>query len=262
MSNRPLTAKQEKFCQAYIATGNYVEAVRQAYDCSRCSTITVQSHAGKLKANTLIAARIAELKGKIVEASHIDGVAILKHLAEIAMADPNELVTHRRVNCRFCHGIEHKYQWKHRGEFHYALEEWQEAKEAFDENRSVNKGRFKKPEPTEDGGYGYRRTNEPAKDCPECEGEGIDEVFIADTGKLQGPARRLYAGAKVTKNGIEIAMHSQDNARRLLGEHFGLFKTVIEAQIKSQNLNANANYDVNDPAEVAKAYAAIMNAGK
>ena len=29
----------------------------------------------------------------------------------MATADPNELMRYMRVNCRFCWGIDHNYQW-------------------------------------------------------------------------------------------------------------------------------------------------------
>lgn len=257
-----LTVKQEKFAQEFVACGNASEAYRRAYDTSKMKATTVETTACATMKVPKIAARIAELKGAIVERAEIDGAAIVKQLVEIAFADPNELVTHRRVNCRYCNGIDHKYQWKHLGEFHYDHERWEEQKEDWEMNPKNAGKRFKPAEPSEEGGYGFRKTNEPHPACPVCEGEGVDEIFIADTSKVSPAAKRLYAGAKHTKNGIEIAMHSQDNARRLLGEHFGIFKSVIEANIRSQNLNANATFDPKDPAEASKMYQFIMAGGK
>ena len=58
--------------------------------------------------------------------------------------------------------------------------------------------------------------------CPRCAGEGVKFVSVRDTGKLTGPARRLYAGAKQTKDGIEIKMRDQDAAWRYIADYLGM----------------------------------------
>ena len=59
---RPLTPKQEKFCQQFISTGNASEAYRQSYDCSRMKSTTINRAAHGLAKNCKISARIGELQ--------------------------------------------------------------------------------------------------------------------------------------------------------------------------------------------------------
>lgn len=58
--------------------------------------------------------------------------------------------------------------------------------------------------------------------CSRCSGEGIKVMSVQDTSKLSGPARRLYAGAKQTKDGIEIKMRDQDAAWAKLADYLGM----------------------------------------
>lgn len=259
-----LTRKQEQFCIELVECGNQTEAYRRAYAIKTMSDGACCIEAKRLVKNPLVALRIDALKGAIVEKAEIDGAALVKQLVEIAVADPNELVQHRRVCCRWCHGIAHAYQWKHRGEFQYRYEEWEEAARAWQESEAKRAEmtnseprRFRTAEPSDVGGFGFRANEEPHPECPECLGEGIDEVFVADTSKLTGPARRLYAGAKMTKHGVEIMMHSQDNARKLLGEHFGIFKAAA-IDVNVRGAVAAAVLHTTNPDDIAAAYKKIM----
>ena len=58
---RPLTPKQENFCQQFISTGNASEAYRQSYDCSKMKNATINRTAHSLVNHTKIEARIGEL---------------------------------------------------------------------------------------------------------------------------------------------------------------------------------------------------------
>jgi len=58
--------------------------------------------------------------------------------------------------------------------------------------------------------------------CPRCAGEGVKYVSVKDTSKLSGPARRLYAGAKQTKDGIVVLMRDQDAAWRSIADYLGM----------------------------------------
>jgi phage terminase small subunit len=61
---RPLTPKQENFCQQFISTGNASEAYRQSYDCSKMKNTTINRAAHDLVENSKISARIGELQEK------------------------------------------------------------------------------------------------------------------------------------------------------------------------------------------------------
>ena len=131
---------------------------------------------------------------------------------EMATADPNELTRYTRVNCRFCWGIDHNYQWTV-GEFKRAIQH------AHDTNA---------PEPKCEGGLDFDRLKAPNPDCPECRGEGVGYTYIADTTRVSEQAKMLYAGIKESQHGIEIKMNDQVAALIKAGQHIGMFKERVE----------------------------------
>lgn len=78
-----LTPKQERFCQAYIETGNASEAYRQAYG-SKSSSATVAPNASRLLGNSKVAARVAELRESTITRVH--GVTVASLIAELEEA--------------------------------------------------------------------------------------------------------------------------------------------------------------------------------
>lgn len=126
---------------------------------------------------------------------------VIAQLNAIINADPNEISQYRRVNCRYCWGFGHQYQWRDAVEFEEAEEE-AKAKE--------------KPAPRDDGGYGYNQTLDPNPDCPRCNGEGRGEAVFADTRDIEGDAIHLLHGVKLGKFGIEILTADKDSARKEL----------------------------------------------
>jgi phage terminase small subunit len=52
--------------------------------------------------------------------------------------------------------------------------------------------------------------------------------FPKDARLLSERARRLYAGIKVTKDGIEVKMRDQDAALLNLAKHLGMFVQKVE----------------------------------
>lgn len=138
---------------------------------------------------------------------------VLERLWAIATADPNEISQYRRSACRHCHGKGHLYQWRDHAE-------WDEACA-----RAKDK---KKTAPSDDGGYGFDHNKDPHPDCPRCSGEGDGRTFIADTRRLKGAAKLLYAGVKETRDGIEAKMHDQMVALDKVARHLGMFKDRVE----------------------------------
>ncbi|ELZ5573730.1 terminase small subunit [Escherichia coli] len=126
---------------------------------------------------------------------------VIAQLNAIINADPNEISQYRRVNCRYCWGFGHQYQWRDAVEF----------EEAEEEAKSKEK-----PAPRDDGGYGYNQTLDPNPDCPRCNGEGRGEAVFADTRDIEGDAIHLLHGVKLGKFGIEILTADKDSARKEL----------------------------------------------
>jgi len=114
------------------------------------------------------------------------------------------------VNCRYCRGEGHAYQWRDDMEYAQACDAALKAKEKM---------------PTCEGGVGFNGTLDPVKDCPRCWGVGEQRPIVADTTKLTGPAARLYKGVKIKGNGdIEVLLHDQLKARDMLNRIQGIYK--------------------------------------
>jgi phage terminase small subunit len=154
---------------------------------------------------------------------------VLEDAVQVIRGDPSDLITHRRLNCRHCHGTNHAFRWRDDEEFWSASADAAEAQAQWDETPE-DRRRGKRPKlPTDEGGYGFRNIAPPMPGCPKCEGEGIADVRVADVRTLSGPARTLYNGVKVKKDGsIEVLMRSKDAARDLLGKFAG----VVVDQVK------------------------------
>lgn len=126
---------------------------------------------------------------------------VVAKLAEIAFADARQLSELRRRCCRHCWGADHRYQ-RTAGEMERAR--LAHAKE-LDAGRAA--GAF-----DEMGGIGFHGKAAPNPDCPECFGDGAAQPHFNDTRTLTASAAALYAGVKVTKEGIEIKTHNQTEA--------------------------------------------------
>ena len=204
--------KHEAFCREYCKSRNATDAYRKA----GYSAKTADTNAVRLMGNEGIKARIAGLDAEIGKRVMMDAEAVVQRYVDIATADPNELMQNRVGACRYCHGYEHEYQWRTREEFHAAASKWMTIPE--------QKKTYTNPEPSDDGGFGYRRTLDPHPDCPGCDGFGETYRVLMDTTKLSPQALALYAGVKEGKDGIEIKTHDRQKALDMLARHLGVFE--------------------------------------
>ncbi|EJD6080674.1 terminase small subunit [Providencia rettgeri] len=139
--------------------------------------------------------------------------AVLKMWWDIATADVNELTEYRRLCCRHCWGFGFNYQWR----------------DAVEYDDTVKKAMTaSKPPPQDVGGYGYDDTLDPNPDCPRCNGTGIGRAHFHDTRDLTGAARRLFAGVKEGKFGVEVITRNQDDALKMVAQHLGMVKNRTE----------------------------------
>jgi hypothetical protein len=139
-------------------------------------------------------------------------------------ADANELVEHVLDSCRYCHGEGHKYQ--------FTPAEFERELDAYLQADRLQKGGAKDPmglKFIEKHGcnIGYDPRRPPHEDCPECFGRGVPQVLAKDTRFLSDEGRRQYAGAKVTKHGIEIQARDRDKALDLAAKHTGVSKETL-----------------------------------
>ena len=202
---RKLTPRQQRFVDEYLVDLNAsAAALRAGYASPELGRrLVTKSH---------VADAITKRRAEVSEEAKIDAAWVLKQWADIAGADPNELVQYRRNCCRHCWGVGHAYQWT----------DAELERERLD---AVNKG---KPAPDESGGIGFDLNREPNPLCPECGGEGRGRMIVADTRKLPLHAKRLYAGVKLGKDGLEIKMRDQDGALANIAKHLGMFPSKVE----------------------------------
>lgn len=194
-----LTPKQRRFVNEYCVDENATQAyIRAGY---------AQEGAGQSAHNLLkkseIAGAIKERMEELAVAASITPEWVVGQWAKIATANPSALVSVRRTNCRHCHGFGHQYQWTE-AEYSKAVDV------ACDTGKEAPDGM---------GGFGFDPNAAPNKDCPECGGQGIADVHVADTRKVRSP---LYAGAERTRNGIKVNMRDQDAAVSNLARYLGM----------------------------------------
>ena len=216
-----LTPVEEAFARLYVlyrnATRAYVEA--QQFTGKRSSA---RVYAWEMSNRPHVLQRVREYESAAAAAVVIDYAAILDHDRQIVEGYKyaDQIMQHVWQCCRYCYGAEHKYQWIDFEEYLAALSKATEENELrrarkLDEN----------PLPSDVGGYGFDPGAEPNYHCPKCEGRGTQVTMVADTTKLEGPARVIVKGLKVTSNGgLEVIMHDVDKAKERLLRAGGYFK--------------------------------------
>lgn len=266
-----LTPKQDAFVLAYLETGNASEAYRRAYDTSRMKANTIANNAWRTVNQPEIKERIAERRNAVIDAATIDRAGVLSLITELATADASALTEIQVRCCRHCWGVEFKYQWKSREEFGIALAASIDgtAKDLRAWERDVALGsKLPQPEPRplpdDSGGYGFDVYASPNPECPHCLGEGHVMPVVKDTRKLRGAAKRLYAGFKQTKDGLEIKTRSQDAALAILAKEYGIGKEgpTVAVQVNQQtNVKAENVTIAMDAQEASRQYQEFIKGG-
>lgn len=90
-NTRPLTPKQELFCQHYVDIGNASEAYRLAYNCAKMKQATVWDCASKLLDNPKVTQRVEELKQQQAERFKVNRAKVEKVLMGIVEVDPSDM---------------------------------------------------------------------------------------------------------------------------------------------------------------------------
>lgn len=174
---------------------------------------TAYVNATRMLRNAKVSRAIADALAERERRTEITQDAVLKMWWNIATADVNELTEYRRLCCRHCWGFGFNYQWRDAIEFEDAVTEARAKKKKI---------------PNDNGGYGYDNSLDPNPDCPRCNGFGIGRVHFHDTRDLTGSARRLFAGVKEGKFGVEVITRNQDDALKMVAQHLGMVKNKTE----------------------------------
>jgi phage terminase small subunit len=220
-----LPPNRERFVREYIKDRNASKAAERAGYSAKSAG--AQGHF--LLKIVEVQQCIEDLEAQMLNKLDVDAETILAMWWDTASADPNELSQHRIGSCRYCWGYEGNYQWKSPREFNEALLQHKRDRIKTKEGEED----INSPTPTEDGGFGYRITNDPNPHCMECSGLGVSYTVFADTTKLSKKGLSLYEGVEVTSTG-GLKLHSADRAkaRDNLAKRFGLMKETIEHEAK------------------------------
>lgn len=210
-SQDPIRSKRvPRFVEEYVKDRNGTQAAIRAGYSSNVETAGVT--AARLLGDARVQAMIEDQMALVSQEAVVEAADILREYLALATADASKIMHVRRVNCRYCWGVGHQYQWKAR--------EYAEACDAA--SKPAKRGEEPAPFPDCSGGFGFRHNAEPNPACPECNGEGHEDIFFKDTEGLTGPERKLIAGVKRTKDGLEIKMRDQDGALKILAQYAGL----------------------------------------
>ncbi|CQD70843.1 Terminase small subunit [Yersinia enterocolitica] len=227
-----LNDMQAKFVSEYLIDLDKTAAYKRAG--YKCEGLTGAAAARRLYRHVSVNRAIRDAMEAREKRTHITQDAVLNWWWDIATANANEISEFRRLCCRHCWGIENKYQWINE-------QEYQEESE-----KRTNNG---KPAPLDDGGYGFDSTLDPNPDCPRCNGEGQGRAHFHDSRDLSISARRLYAGVKQGKFGLEVITRNQDDALKMVGQHLGMLKNKTEISGPDGGAISQVNYMPEDYAK-------------
>lgn len=240
----PLTPKQQRFVEEYAVDFNGAAAARRAGYSEKTARQIADENLSKPDILEAVKAHLS----KISEKTEISQERVLERWWQIATADPNELIQFRRTCCRYCHGKDHRYQWRDAEEFASALATFHRGKDPDDKDKTP-----RGEAPTDAGGYGYHRLADPNPDCPQCFGEGRATIFATDTRKLSPQARMLFAGVKETQAGLEIKLQDQGKALENVARHLGMFNDKLKLEDPDRVIAALINAGMS-PKEAAEKY--------
>lgn len=191
-----LNARQRAFVLAYLKTKIAGQAAKEA------GYAHPDRQGPRLLSNVVLRAAVDEGMAQIEAAAQVDAEKVLIEWWGTYNADPAAMSRVERTACRYCYGINHEYQW-----------------------RTERERRHTENAVTDAGGFGYSTKARPHPDCPECDGRGLESVYIADTRDLTPEAKRLFDSAKVNAKGqIEIVQLDRSKALESIARHLGMFK--------------------------------------
>lgn len=241
-----LTPKQEAFAQAWAKTGNKAAAYRMSYNVhERTLPNVVWVSASRLSMLPKIEARYKVLQQQAALDTLITVREALMWQLDIATANPDLLTRVVLRNCRYCRGVNHKYQWKNEEEFTDAMVQ------ALDD---------KAVPPDDDGGYGFNGALEPVQECSSCFGVGVAQTIVCDTSKLTGKEAKLYAGVEQDRFGaLKIKMHNQGEAWERVCRILGAFKDSLDLRTPAEREGRTELPKNLTPELMARAYLQLLN---
>jgi phage terminase small subunit len=210
----------EEYFARYISLGyNWSESYRRAgreVDHEMLAALSgsqINDKSKTLAVMPRVRERVRSIQEQAAAETGVTTALVLGAYLDIATADPRELATFERVACRHCHDHQHRYQFTP-AEMRAARLKHDAAQEKAKQPVSFDA----------QGGPHYDGRREPNDGCPECFGHGILQHRIGDLSKIGRKGLALLAGAKRTKEGLEVSMHDRAAAWDKLAKHIGFYE--------------------------------------
>lgn len=246
LEDQPLSPREEAFAYEVATSYNQTSSYMKVYevDEKKVPRQHVSGRACDLAHKPNVAKRIKHYRRLAADAAVNNLADTINDWIQIAEADPNDLIKHRVGACRHCHGDGFLYQWRDEQEWAQAIAS---AMDAYDPKKDPEGNGPRLPDNL--GGYGFNANIVPHEYCPKCDGRGIPYTVVADTDTLTGAARRLYAGVKVTRDGLQVLMRDQDKARENLARVLGAFTDNVN--IKGKIAGMQVSEELNETQRAA-----------
>lgn len=230
--NQPVTAEGLRFAEEYILDLNVDAASARA-------GISSSRGRGFLQ-NIAVQSAIQMAKARRASRTEIYADEVLRRWWLLATADAREFTQVHWVNCRYCWGVEHQYQYRD----HELIEAERRHNELIDALPEEKRRDAKDFNPLGGGGFdgdrdpcrgdlaiermiaaGLSNVPEPNSDhnCPACDGRGQKSVWVNDSRFYSQAGALLYDGVKVSKDGsMEIKLRDREHAEDMIAQHLGM----------------------------------------
>ena len=221
---KPAQDRRDKFIRQYLIHSNASRAYREAgYE----DGPSVHQNASRLLCSDYVQSRLASAKAEALAKLDVKVAEVLSMQRDIAFTDRAEITSYEVGACRYCHGVDHAYQWRTPAEYQVALED-----AIRESNRSGKPIIYPH---SQDGGFGYSLNLPPHPDCPMCDGDGIPRIRFKDTRLMTEAERRVFAGVEQTQHGIKYRFEDRAKAIESLAQHLQFY-----AERDAANANAFA----------------------
>lgn len=242
---RILQDRQRDWIDDAVVDEDWVRATRRFYP-EQSSPVNFVRHMMQSKKVT---DAVALARRNALRMAHVEKAWVVRRLVTFCTADINDLVEGRRVACRYCYGMDHRYQFR--------------AEELRQERQQHILKQMKLPpdqrvEFDDHGGEGYTTRRDPHPDCPQCDGDGILNVVFKDTRRLSPGAALLYDGFETKADGsVRMKIRDRMWAEQALLRHAGVATERKEILVRRLDIDSLTDEELRAAIMEAEAKATI-----